>query len=344
MPVPGAYRARVAATARAAEAAGWSGILVPHNLREVDPWTVASYIGAVSPELTPLVAVQPSGTPPHTAAACAAAYAELYGRPLYFNLVAGARDDEMHSIGERLDHDGRYRRLREYAQVLRALLAGAEAELTGEHYTYRRLRLEPRAAVLAGCKVFIAGSSPQSVALAVDEADVVVTHPLPFERWREESLDPLRRAGYRGELGIRIGIVSRESRAEARRVANLRFPQTWLARQETVLKTGSRNHWARDLANLAVEREAAEDGADAADPTDGTYWLGAFRSGRASAPFLVGSYQDVGAALGAYLRAGVDHVLLNGVDQEDHAHTGIALEEAARALDGIRYPLGNEHD
>lgn len=326
---------RLRETAAAAEHAGWAGILVPHNLHEIDPWMVATYLGAVTTRLIPLIAVQPASIPPHAAASCAAAYAMLYGRPLHFNLVAGARDDEMRRIGDELTHDQRYDRMREYAKVLRGLLHGDTVTLAGDYYAYRRFRLEPRPEVLSQCKIFVAGSSPASLSVAMDVADVIVTHPAPFGSWREEFLNVVRESGFGGELGIRIGVISRPDSDSAWRLAEDRFPQSWQGRQETLLKTRSQNSWARGLAQLAVadEKIADEKVADeeaAAAPGRDPYWLGAFTSGRASAPYLVGGYDEVGAALAEYVRAGVCHVLLTGAPEEDYEHIGRGLA-ASRA-------------
>lgn len=306
------YRTRLGAAARDSERAGWTGILVPHNLHEVDPWLLAGYLGAVTDTLIPLLAVQPACMPPHTAAATAAAYAMLYDRPLYFNLVAGARDDEMRRIGDRLSHDERYERLRQYGRILKALLRGDVVDESSEYYDYQAFRLEPRPEVLTQCKIFVAGSSPASLRVALDVADVVVTHPAPFADWRDDFLAPLLASGYSGEIGIRIGMICRPDRDEAWEIAARRFPESWQGRQETLLKTHSQNAWSRDLAVRSMTAEAADEHRE-------TYWLGAFRSGRASAPFLVGGHGEVRARLAEYAGAGVRHVLLNGSYEDDFA-------------------------
>nr|BEK64102.1 LLM class flavin-dependent oxidoreductase [Kitasatospora purpeofusca] len=339
------YLTRLRETGAACERAGWSGILVPHNLHEVDPWLIAGQLGAATDTLVPLVAVQPSSLPPHTAAAMAAAYATLYGRPLHFNLVAGARDDELRRTGDRLGHDERYERMREYGLVLRALLRGEEVDTEGRFYSYRGFRLEPRPEVLSQCKLFVAGSSPASIGVARDVADVVVTHPARYPEWEETFLKPLLAGGYTGELGIRIGIVARSAGEDAWVTARERFPETWQGRQETLLKTVSQSAWSRQLAVDAVAEaaaaaaaaesgdsaESAESAGAAGEKEPDVYWLGAFRSGHASAPFLVGSHQDVGSRLAEYLRAGVGHVLLNGSYEDDHEDIGRALLAARRA-------------
>lgn len=319
----GEYRTQLAQVAVASEKALWHGILVPHNLHDVDPWMVAGHLGMVTDSLVPLLALQPACTPPHQAAACAAAYATLYHRPIHFNLVAGAREDELRQIGDDLTHDERYERLREYGEVLRRLLNGEQVDTGSRFYTYRGLTLQPWCEVLTRCRVFIAGSSPASMSVATQVADVIVTHPAPHGEWRRDFLEPLRATGYSRGLGIRMGIICRESPDEAWRIARQRFPETWIGRQETLLKTRSQNTWSRDLARRAIAEEADhQDGHQPSDP----YWLGAFRTGRASAPFLVGDYATVADRLAGYARDGVGSLLLNGCEDEDFAHIRTAVE------------------
>lgn len=335
------FLTRLTRTAAGCERAGWSGMLVPHNLHEVDPWVVAAYLGSITDRLLPLIAVQPASLPPHTAASMASAYATLYGRPLHFNLVAGARQDELRRTGDLLDHDQRYERLGVYGRVLRALLNGEEVTQEGPHYHYEKFRLEPRPEVLSRCLLFVAGSSPASISVARDIADVVVTHPAPYEQWKRDFLEPLLTDGYTGSFGIRVGLIARPDPQDAWRIALDRFPETWQGRQETLLKTMSHNVWARELATRAVAEEAAPDDASVPDP----YWLGAFRNGRASAPFLVGSHEDVGDRLGPYLGAGVEHILLNGSHPTDHEDINRALEVARRhAAPATGRPTDREGD
>ncbi len=313
--------AHAAAAARRCESAGWTGILVPHNLHEVDPWLIAGHLGSVTERLVPLVAVQPSSMPPHTVALIAAAYASLHHRPLHFNLVAGARDDELRRTGDDLDHDRRYDRLLEFGRVLKALLRGERVDFAGEYYRYSGYELAPRPPVLAECKFFMAGSSDAGLRAAREIADVVVTHPSPFPEWKRTFLDPLRASGYGGEIGIRIGVMARSDREEAWRTARSRFPETRSGRATTVLKTRSSNVWAQELAARAITESETE--ADA-------YWLGAFRSGRVSAPFFVGDHAAVGARIAEYLDVGVGHVLLSGSDSiDDHENVNAALRVAA---------------
>ena len=311
------YHDRLKELVRQIEGLSWDGLLVPHNFHEIDPWAVASAVGHAGTTAVPLIAVQPMATPPHSAAMFAAAFVALYRRPLYFNLVSGAREDEMRRLGETLVHDERYQRLREYAMALRTLISGEALDVSGRFYEYRGYSLSPWLPALQDCRIFIAGSSESSLAIAVEQADVVVTHPGPHGEWVVSHVAKVRQGSFAGELGIRIGILARGSSSEAWEIARDRFPGSWKGRQETLLKTRSQSHWSRRLAELSVEQGVHE--IDRVAESHTTYWLGAFASGLASAPFLVGSYDDVSSALSEYLQSGVRHLLLNGCETPDYA-------------------------
>jgi alkanesulfonate monooxygenase len=317
-PTAATYPDRLRLTVRRAEDNGFLGILVPHSLHEIDPWMVAAKIGAETTSLRPLIATQPTAIPPHTAAQAGAAYAAMYGRPLDFNLVAGANPTEMQSVGETMSKEGRYARLRSWALVLRRLLNGEVVNWDDEYFCYREFVLRPCPDALKLCRFFMAGSSAASQVIAAEVADVAVTHPLPFDEWSTITLPQLREAGFDGALGIRVGVLARDSAREAWDLARERFPRTWRGDQETNLKTISTNTWSKQLAAKAL---AADRGGEVSAEADGVYWLGAFVNGGASAPMLVGSYNEVATALGQYALAGVRHVILTGIHDDDYLHT-----------------------
>ncbi|MEK8174866.1 LLM class flavin-dependent oxidoreductase [Streptomyces sp. M19] len=277
----------------------------------------------------PLIAVQPASLPPHTAASMAAAYAALYGRPLHFNLVAGARDDELRRTGDLLGHDERYERMRAYGRVLRALLNGEEVTEEGEHYRYRKFRLEPRPEVLSRCLLFVAGSSPPA-------------SPSPGTSPTSWSRIPRRTRSGSGTSSSRCGPTATRGASASASVSS----PARRARTPGRRPAPASRDLARPPGDAAEDRVAERLVAAAGDPGGGggggrgrlrrpgrPVLAGAFRTGRASAPFLVGSHEEVGSRLGEYLRAGVEHVLLNGSYEDDHEDINAAVRAARRHRD-----------
>ena len=122
---PCGYRERVIEAARWSERAGCTGILVYTDNTLVDPWLVAQHIIANTSTLSPLVAVQPVYSHPYSAAKMASTLALLYGRRIFFNMVAGGFKNDLLALNDTTPHDLRYERLIEYTGIMRQLLKGA---------------------------------------------------------------------------------------------------------------------------------------------------------------------------------------------------------------------------
>lgn len=296
----------VARNADLAEGNGLDGLLIFYNHTTFDPWITAGTILHTSRSLTPIVALQPYATPPFTAAKTIHSLVRLHGRRVDVNLITGAAREELDQVGEPLDHDGRYERAIEYAGILRSLLS-ADQPLTheGRYYRYRNLRAHARLAPDLTPRVFVAGSSPSSRRAAAAVGDVAITHPEPVERFSSTFLDG---PGPRPGIGIRVGIVARETGDEAWSAARARYPSDRRAELQVAMKRRSESDWSRRLARLA-----GPDGVH-----DEVYWTGAYRSGKGSTPLLVGTHREVADYLERYLALGVGTVILGGaLDEEE---------------------------
>ncbi len=140
----------------------------------------------------------------------------------------------------------------------------------------------------------------------------MITHPEPVELFAQGFVAARKDSGL--EIGVRIGLIARETGEEAWAVARADHQVDRAARLRTLLKRESQSDWNRRMANLAAE----------ADVYDDVYWTGLYSTGRTAAPVLVGSYSKVAEYLSRYLSLGVSKLLLTKVDSEDefrHAHT-----------------------
>ncbi|HEX6682169.1 MAG TPA: hypothetical protein VF062_05215, partial [Candidatus Limnocylindrales bacterium] len=118
------------------------------------------------------------------------------------------------------------------------------------------------------------------------------------------------------KIGIRVGLVARETDEQAWEAALEGHQLDRAARLRTLLKRESQSDWNRRVAQLAFE----------ADVYDGVYWTGLYSTGRTAAPLLVGGYRKVADYLRRYLSLGVTKLLLTKVDTEDEfAHAGAVL-------------------
>lgn len=300
---------------------GLTGLLVFYDHMILDPWTVATVVLQQSRSLVPLVAMQPYSLPPYTAAKIIASLVSLYRRRIDLNIVTGAAPEELDQIGNELDHDQRYTRATEYVTLLRHLLS-TEGPVTweGEHYRLRGIQLNCHLPEDLRPHIFVAGSSESARRLGEEAGDVMITHPEPVAIFAETFVAAREKS--ERDIGVRVGIVARETGEEAWTVALEDHQVDRAARLRTLLKRESQSDWNRRLATLAAE----------ADVHDGVYWTGPYSTGRTGAPFLVGSYTDVAAYLDRYFDLGVSKLLLTTVNTEDQfRHTEAVLSRLTAA-------------
>ena len=309
---PLTYLERVREVARWSEEAGCEGILVYTDNRLVDPWLVSAAIMQATERLAPLVALQPAYMHPYAAATMVASLAFMYGRRVHINLLAGGFKLDLEALGDATPHDERYERATDYADIMQRLLGGdAPVFADGPHFHLHGARLQPPVPPELRPGWMISGSSPAGRAAALRLGAVAIAYPQPAEQEGPVGDHP---------SGVRLGLVARDTRAEAWAVARERFPSTRAGQVMHGLATrASDSHWHRQLS----------DGDEGADETAGTYWLGPFRHYQTFCPYLVGSYAEVAIDLAAYLRLGHRTLVLDiPPTHEELVHTRRVLDMA----------------
>ncbi|MFI9380458.1 LLM class flavin-dependent oxidoreductase [Kutzneria sp. NPDC052558] len=303
----------IAELSRRAERHGVNGLLAFYNHRYLDPWAVAGAIMQSTATVSPLAALQPYALPPFTAAKLIHGMTRLYGRRVDINLITGAASEELGQLGDSLDHDQRYERATEYAKVLRALLSVDEPlHHEGRFYHYRGLRAHSWLPPEDRPRVFVAGSSPASRRAAEEVGDIAITHPEPVDQFAQTFLDGSRTV----RIGIRVGLIVRDTDEQAWRVAHDRYQSDRRTRLKTAMRRKSDSDWSRRMATLS------------ADVHDDVYWTGAYQADKGSMPLLVGSHDRVADYLDRYLALGVDTLLLGDLPtEEDFRHAGAVLAD-----------------
>ena len=322
------YAAAVAETARWSEAAGCTGMLVYTDNGIADPWLVAQTVLTATERLAPLVAVQPVYMHPYTAASMVSSLAYLHGRAVHLNMVAGGFRNDLIALGDQTEHDDRYARTVEYTQILLGLLRGETVTHEGRWHQVRNLRLGPALPAALMPEVLISGSSPAGRAAAAEIGAVPIRYPEPLD----QDVPDAAPGG-----GVRVGIIAREDAAEAWRVAEERFPgdRAGQVAHAMAMRT-SDSHWHQQLARASAAAGPATpsgsgDAADSGEPDP--YWLGPFKNYQTFCPYLVGSYDRVGAAVSHYVDQGTRVFVLDiPPSAEELEHTGTVLSRvAARA-------------
>ena len=263
--------------------------------------------------LCPLVAVQPIYMHPYTVAKMVTSLGYLYGRRIYLNMVAGGFSNDLLALHDPTPHDKRYDRLREYTLIIRNLLAGGSAvSYAGEFYTVEKLKLTPPLPRDLFPSFFMSGSSEAGLATAQAIGATAVQYPQPVETY---EADPQQNVG---NLGIRVGIIARESEEEAWRIARERFPEDRKGQltHQLAMKT-SDSAWHRQLSRTAQEAE------------NSPYWLVPFQNYKTFCPYLVGSYQQVARELVRYIVVGNKAFILDVPPHEEELHhTSVAFSQA----------------
>lgn len=310
------YRDRVIEVAKWSERFGCEGILVYTDNGIVDPWEVAQIVVENTETLSPLVAVQPAYMHPYTVAKKLSTFAYLYGRRLWINMVAGGFVNDLLALGDETPHDERYDRLVEYTLIIRQLLQNAEpVTVDGKYYTVKNLKMAPpiREDLVPG--VTISGSSDAGMAAAAAIDAVAIRYPKPPD---EESGVPEEA---QGPVGVRVGIIARETSEEAWQVALARFPEDRKGQltHQMAMKS-SDSLWHKQLS------ERPEGGPQAASP----YWLGPFHNYKTFCPYLVGTYDEVSNLIASYIGFGFETFILDIPDSIEE------LEHISRVFDQAR--------
>ena len=226
---------------------------------------------------------------PYSVAKMVTSLAFLHGRAVDLNMVAGGFKNDLLALGDETEHDDRYERTTEYTQIVTGLLGGETVTVDGRWHNVKNLKLTPPLPAELVPELTISGSSPAGRAAAEKIGALGVRYPKPVEEEERESGPPPPNG-----VGVRVGVIARESAEEAWRIAHERFPEDRKGelKHQLAMKV-SDSHWHRELSGR-------EQGGDEANP----YWLGPFQQGQTFCPYLVGDHDTVGAELGRYIEAG----------------------------------------
>ncbi len=311
------YLQRLLDVARWSDEAGCDGILIYTDNSLLDPWLLAQIILQNTERLQPLVAVQPLYMHPYTVAKLVTTCANLYGRRIFLNMVAGGFTRDLLALGDETSHDRRYDRLVEATTIIQALLSGADpVTFSGEFYRVKNLRLNPPLPPALFPGFTVSGSSVAGMRAAKALGATAVQYPKPAGAYEGSH------AGSAEDIGLRVGIVARDGTAHAWKAAWDRFPgdRRGQLTHQLVMKT-SDSVWHTQLSQLAREVK------DQKTP----YWLHPFENYRTFCPYLVGSYEEVAGEVANYIAKGFTTFILDiPPSLSELEHTSIVFEQAAK--------------
>ena len=308
-----------------AEAAGFTSILIPTGPSCADPFVTAGHIVAATTDLVPLIAVRTGSWLPTVAAKAAMTLDQISGGRVSLNIVSGGSPMELAMDGDYTRHDIRYRRTGEYLEVLRDLWRGEPTTYKGEFFDITGAAFRPPVVRKEGIPLYLGGASEDAIRIAAAAADVYLMWGEPAEAVSMQ-LDKARRfaseAGREIRYGMRINLIVEETTEAAWAKAH-----QMVASVDPEMRERARAY-LKDSDSQGVARLQSIAGDGAQDPA---YWTGMvpFRSGNSSA--LVGSPQEVAAALYRYVEAGISEFIFSA-----YPHRGTARLVGESVIPALR--------
>jgi alkanesulfonate monooxygenase len=292
-----------------------TGVLIfTGNDTFVDPWLVAHTVLIDSTNLSPLIAVNPIYMHPFTVAKMISSFAYMYGRKVFLNMVTGTALSYLDSLDDKLSHDERYERLKEYIVIIKSLVASEGlTTLHGNFYRVSNLQLLPKVPKSLFPEFLIAGQSEaaRKVCQALKGIGMQMLPP---------DIDSIS-----GDIeGIHFGIVTRDSEAQAWEAAHRLFPEDKEGQEilaHSMINTDS--VWKKRM-KAAISME---------NPSNRAYWLEPFRNFNADCPYFIGDYNQVTDLLVRLICKGVRVLILDiPAYEEEFYHIDLAFKKASERL------------
>ncbi|MER9242587.1 FMNH2-dependent alkanesulfonate monooxygenase [Mesorhizobium sp. M0633] len=304
--------------AKAADAIGYYGALLPTGRSCEDSWVVASALAPLTQRLRFLVAVRPGLQSPTLAARMTSTLDRISGGRLLINVVTGGDPVENKGDGIFLSHDERYEVTREFLDIYKAVLSGETIAFEGKHFRIEDGRLLFPPVQTPHPPLYFGGSSEAANAVAAEQIDKYLT-------WGEPPVDVAakvdhvrglaEKAGRQVSFGIRLHVIVRETNDEAwadadRLISRLddktiSEAQKVFARMDSVGQSRmSRLHGGRrDKLEISPNLWAG---------------VGLVRGGAGTA--LVGDAATVAERIDEYRRIGIDTFILSGYPHLEEAY------------------------
>jgi alkanesulfonate monooxygenase len=301
--------------ARAAEEHGWGGALLGTGWGRPDTFTVATALAARTTTFKPLIAVRPGYWQPAHFASSAATLDQLSRGRVLVNIVSGL--DNLAAYGDgKSDPAQRYARTLEFMHLVRRLWTEDAVTFNGEHFQVADSTLAPRpfgSDERPHPALYFGGASPAAERVSAAEADVQLFWGEPLAGLAER-IDRLRalseQLGRRHkplEFGLRITTVVRDTTEEAWRDAEQKVAAMAAKGADETAWTAGGNH------KTAVGQQRLLELAERGEVLDTCLYTtpGKVGGGGAATTWLVGSPDEVAAALNEYRKLGITHFVLS---------------------------------
>ncbi len=288
---------------RHAEECGIESLLTAGGFHRPDPIALASALGMLTSRIKFMVAARSGLMAPTTfVQQVNTAGALTHGR-ICLNIVAGHTPAEQAAYGDFLSHDERYARTGEFLTICNALWrSDAPFSFSGSHFRVENARINIRFPDPNGPEIFIGGASSQAVELAIHHGHCLWILPEKTEKLRAH-IAPLLDAGV--EAGLMLTIHVRPTREEALESACAMIDGLGAAAADTHQSFEARSDSVAWRSTYELARSESQ-------WLTSTLWTGAVPYMGAPAIALIGSPDEVAAAILDYKAMGISQFLFLG--------------------------------
>jgi alkanesulfonate monooxygenase len=310
--------------ARAHEDSGFDRVLIGYSSASPDGLQVAAYAATRTERLGFLVAHRPGFLAPTVAARAFATLDQFSRGRVALHTISGGSDAEQRRDGDHLDKPGRYRRSREFLQIIKRAWTESEPfSYDGEFYKLEDFVSHVRPYQQPRIPIYFGGSSPVAYEVGGAEADVFALFAQPVEQIAEEISAIHAAAAAAGRATPpRISVSFRPITAATDELAWERAHRILDTTTERIASGEGIRGWRRtrpgpsstgSQRQLAVAAKAERHGKALWTP------LAQATGAPGNSTALVGSPETVAEALLEYVDAGVSTILIRGFDPFDDA-------------------------
>lgn len=299
--------------AQAHEDAGFDRVLVGYFSNAAEGAVVSSFVAAATRRLGILLAYRPGVIAPPLAARQLATLDQFSDGRLALNVVSGGNDEDLARDGDYLEHDRRYARTDEYLQALREIwTANGPVDFDGEFYRFQGASPAVRPRQQPHIPIYFSGSSDAAIEVAAKHADTYMLWGEPLAAV-DGHIRRVRAVANAQGRDPRFSVSFRPIVADTEEAAWKRAAEVLEQVRENRTRLGLplNDHQPENVGSQRL-LAAAQQG----EVLDTRLWTGVARltGARWNSTALVGTPEQVAAALGEYYRLGVSTFLIRGFD------------------------------
>ncbi|WP_068672222.1 LLM class flavin-dependent oxidoreductase [Oceanobacillus sp. Castelsardo] len=295
--------------AQAAEKAGFSTLLLPTGGACLDSVSVAANLIGHTDHLKFLFAIRPGSIQPTIFAKQFATVDYWSGGRALVNVVTGGSPVDLAADGDFLDHATRYKRTREYIQILKRLFTEEQLNHEGEFYKLKGASLFPKPKVTP--KIYFGGASDVGKDVAAAESDVYMLWGETLENTKERIDEMKKRAkAYNRELSYSVSFQVVLGETEEKAFENA---ERLLTKADVNLLNDKREATAKG-ESIGVKRlhQLMEGGKENNFKIGPNLWAGLTQVLSGNSIALVGTPDQVADRIVEFVELGFDKVLLRG--------------------------------